>query len=122
MRLVRDEKQYYFDSLDLYKRVNVSNPPTNHIPGHKKFCDTLNARANAGKSEAPGGALAPLVNPAKSQSHFIPAIDKETGEIQEFTTKKDGSFFEQKFDENDGIIKREIFNENESIVKREIRF
>lgn len=52
------------------------------------FTFLVSTRAKAGESEASGGAVALLVNPAKSQSHFLKSIDDKTVEIQMLGEKK----------------------------------
>jgi Replication protein len=91
--------------------------------GYKRFQIKQSARARRDAGEAAsGGASAPWVLPAKSQSHFIEEIDHETGEIQRLTVDKRSKEFVPVFDENESLVNRYILQaEARKILKSETK-
>ena len=91
--------------------------------GFNRFKEQQSARATKDASAAAsGGALAPWVLPAKSQSQFLESIDKNTGEIQRLVPGKEPSEFKRLFDADESLINRFILQaEARRILKTETK-
>ena len=77
--------QYKFTQRQRSKSVCESEHVSDGLNGLRTVQLYNSARAGKAASvDVATGALAPLVNPAKSQSHFFEQINAETGEIYSF--------------------------------------
>lgn len=90
--------------------------------GQAKYKKVLDRQSSDDEGRASAAVEVPLVNPAKSQSQIIEAIDHETGEIKGFTQNK----ATRKYDELKGstVLRQERFllqKVSRSILKGETR-
>ncbi len=120
----KGDETYKKDSHGLLCESESVFGPVRFVPdGFRRFELKRSARAEkeAGVT-ASGGALAPLVLPAKSQSGFLESVDQNTGEIQRLETGKTPSDFKPVFVSEDALVNRYVLQaEAREILKSETR-
>ena len=115
--------EYQHASRSEYGCKRVYMPVCVVPDGFNRFQIINSARAAKGTGEAvPGGASAPLVLPAKSQSGFLESINKETGEIQQLTAGKTPSEYKKVYCSDESLVNRYILqSEARRILKTETK-